>query len=126
MILETLAVLGVLIGGAVVVANWDKITGWLREFIPKLRAAWKQVREHVPHAAKIVGDIVMEGADRLSRIMHKLYYQEDGQWMEETTTRKIDASEVPADIMAKIKRQQAQQQEANITEEMEEILQLEV
>ena len=114
------------IGTVLIVANWDKITGWLRDFIPKLEAAWKELREYMPHGAKIFGDLIMEGGKRLSRIMHKLYYKDNGQWMEETTVRKVDANDVPADIRAKIERMEARAQQADITEEIEEELQLEV
>ena len=114
------------IGTVLIVANWDKITGWLRYFIPKLEAAWKELREYMPHGAKIFGDLIMEGGKRLSRIMHKLYYKDNGQWMEETTVRKVDANDVPADIRAKIERMEARAQQADITEEIEEELQLEV
>ena len=71
--LPVLIGLGVLIGGALIVANWDDIVNWLHDFIPKLKAAWKQVRELVPHGARIYGDLVIEGADRLIKIAHKLY-----------------------------------------------------
>ena len=113
--------LGVLIGGAVIVANWDSIKNWLKDFIPKLKEAWASIRVVVPHGARIYGDLFVEGADKLSKIMHKLYYKEDGHWCEETTTRIVDESEVPAAILSKIKRQ-----EEDITEEMEDILDLEV
>lgn len=112
---------GLLIGGVLVVANWDSIVNWLKDFIPKLKAAWEKVRVFVPHGARIYGDMIVEGADKLAKIMHKLYYQEDGQWVEETTTRKISKNEVPAAILAKIGKK-----ETDITETMEDVLQLEV
>ena len=70
--LPVLIGLGVLIGGALIVANWDDIVNWLHDFIPKLKAAWEQVRELVPHGARIYGDLITEGADRLIKIAHKL------------------------------------------------------
>ena len=99
------------------------VKNWLRDFIPKLKAAWKQLREFVPYGARIFGDLIVEGADYLVKIAHKLYYQEDGQWIEETTTRKIPESEVPPAIRDKV---YAQQKEEDITEEIEEELGLEV
>ena len=112
---------GLAIGSVVIAANWDSIVNWLKDFVPKLRAAWNSVRENVPHGARIFGDIIVEGAERLSRIMHKLYYKENGQWIEETTTRKVSEDEVPASIRNKINRK-----EADITEEIEKELKLEV
>ena len=114
--------LGVLIGGAIIVANWDKIVDWLNDFIPKLKAAWEEVRELVPHGARIYGDLVAKGADLLGRIMHKLYYKQDGHWIEETTTRSVDESEVPEAIRETWRKKK----ETDITEEIEDELQLEV
>ena len=119
--LPLLIAAGLAIGGVVIVANWNSIANWLKDFVPKLRAAWNSVRENVPHGARIFGDIIVEGAERLSRIMHKLYYKENGQWIEETTTRKVSEDEVPASIRNKINRK-----EADITEEIEKELKLEV
>lgn len=119
--LPLLIAAGLAIGGVVIVANWDSIANWLKDFVPKLRAAWNSVRENVPHGARIFGDIIVEGAERLVRVMHKLYYKENGQWIEETTTRKVSEDEVPASIRNKINRK-----EADITEEIEKELKLEV
>ena len=91
-------------------------------------------------AYAIIGDLVnygprpngivemVKGLDKLAKIMHKLYYQEDNHWVEETTTRILPESEVPPDIVAQIKRQKSQDKtkDADITSEMEEELQLEV
>ncbi|KHM51456.1 hypothetical protein NZ47_10500 [Anaerovibrio lipolyticus] len=103
------------------VANWDKVVSSFKEFIPKLKKAWAAARPLVPYAARMYGDIVVEGAERLGAIMHKLFYKEDGQWVEETTTRKVPASEVPADI-----RELIEVQEADITAKMEEKLELQI
>ena len=119
--LPVLLGLGVLIGGVLIVANWDDIVNWLHDFIPKLKAAWKQVRELVPHGSRIYGDLIIEGAGRLIKIAHKLYYKENEQWIEETTSRKLPESEVPPFI-----RNKGIKKETDITEEMEEALGLEV
>lgn len=119
--LPLLIAAGLAIGGVVIAANWNSIVNWLKDFVPKLRAAWNSVRENVPHGARIFGDIIVEGAERLARIIHKLYYKENGQWIEETTTRKVSEDEVPASIRNKINRK-----EADITEEIEKELKLEV
>lgn len=119
--LPLLIAAGLAIGGVVIAANWNSIVNWLKDFVPKLRAAWNSVRENVPHGARIFGDIIVEGAERLARIIHKLYYKENGQWIEETTTRKVSEDEVPASIRNKVNRK-----EADITEEIEKELKLEV
>lgn len=48
-----------LIGGAVILANWDKITSWLNDLVQKLNAVWQQIRVSVPHAARVFGDLIM-------------------------------------------------------------------
>lgn len=53
--------------------------------------------------------------------MHKLYYKKGDQWIEKTTTRMCDESEVPLAIRNKLSKN-----EADITEEIQNELQLEV
>jgi len=83
--------LGVLVGGALVVANWQEIEGWLKEFLPKLQNALKDAGVY-DYAAKLFSSI--EG--NVMRLVHRLYYKENGKWVEKTTVREIDESEVPA------------------------------
>ena len=121
--LPVLIGLGILIGGALIVANWGDIINWLHDFIPKLKAAWKKVRPFVPYEARIFGDKIIEGADRLIKILYKLYYKDKkkDQWIEETTSRILPESEVPPFI-----RNRVLKKETDITPEMEEELGLEV
>lgn len=112
---------GLLIGGVAIVAYWSEIVDWLKDFLPKLKNFWDTYKSNLPHAAIIAGDFVFEQGAKLARIMHKLYYRENDQWMEETTTRKIDASQLPARI-----RRNLSVQERDITEDMEHELHMEV
>lgn len=110
-----------LIGGAVILANWDKITSWLDDLVQKLNAVWQQIRVNVPHAARVFGDLIMQGFQSVARIMHKLYFKKGDQWIEKTTTRMCDESEVPLAIRNKLSKN-----ETDITEEIQKELQLEV
>ncbi len=83
--------LGALVGGALVVANWQEVENWLREFLPKLKTALKDVGI-VDYAAKLFSSV----QGNVVRLAHKLYYKENGKWVEKTTVREIDESEVPA------------------------------
>lgn len=57
--------------------------------------------------------------------MHKLYYKENGNWIEETTTRTIPESEVPPQILAKIQNTNDKEGIAeDVTDEMEKELQM--
>ena len=42
------------------------------------------------------GDKLWEAGSALVAVMHRLYYKENGEWIEQTTTRKVEESEVPA------------------------------
>ena len=83
--------LGAVVGGYLVVTNWQEIEGWLKEFLPKLQNALKDAGI-VDYAAKLFSSI--EG--NVMRLVHRLYYKENGKWVERTTVREIDESEVPA------------------------------
>ena len=116
--LPILAGLALLVGGILIVAFWDDIVDWLRDFIPKVVQFFRELPQKIAHAAAIFIERVESG---LTAIRHKLYYKEEGKWIEETTTRKVKESEVPPHIRHKISRQ-----EEEITEEMEQELQMEI
>ena len=83
--------LGALVGGALVVANWEEVENWLKDFLPKLKTALKETGI-VDYAAKLFSSV--EG--NVFRLVHRLYYKENGKWVEKTTVREINESEVPA------------------------------
>ena len=80
----------VALGGYLVATNWQEIEGWLKEFLPKLQNALKDAGVY-DYAAKLFSSI--EG--NVMRLVHRLYYKENGKWVEKTTVREIDESEVP-------------------------------
>lgn len=112
---------GLAIGSVLVLKRWNQVVGWLRDIIPKFKEVWARVRPHIPYEMQIMGDMVMQGVDKLASIIHKVYYQEaDGQWMEEKTVRKVSENEVPAHIREKILAKKARMnEEVNISHEME-------
>ena len=116
--LQILALAGLFIGGVVVVAYWDEIVDWLKGFVAKIKTAFQNLKQKITHAAAMFVQKV-EGA--LAAIRHKLYYKEQGQWFEETTTRKIDESQLPPSIRNKVNSQ-----ENEITEEIEAELCMEI
>ena len=82
--------IGAIVGGYLVVANWEEVTKWLQEFLPKIQEVLKNTGIG-DYAAKLFSS-VENGALKL---VHKLYYKENGKWIEQTTTREIDESQVP-------------------------------
>ena len=110
----------VALGGVLLVANWNEVVNWLRDFVPKLKKAWEKFRPLVPYEMQLLGDTVVKAAEHLISIIHKLYYQEEnGQWMEQTTVREVKESEVPPHIREKILRKKRQNEQADICQEME-------
>lgn len=86
------------IGGVLVVAFWDEIINWLNDFIPKVEEAFRDIA----HGAQVLGEKI-KGS--YIAIKHKLFYQENNKWIEKTTTREVDESEVPPHIRDKVMRQ---------------------
>lgn len=110
----------VAIGGVLLVTHWNEVVDWLRDFVPKLKAAWERFRPLVPYEVQLLGDMVIKGAEHLVSIIHKLYYQEeDGRWMEQTTIREVNESEVPEHIRKKILSKKRQNKQADISQELE-------
>lgn len=87
--IPALLALGVV--GYLAYTKWDEIEGWLKDFLPKLQTVLKETGI-VDYAAKLFSSV--EG--NVMRLVHKLYYKENGKWVEKTTVREIDESEVPA------------------------------
>ena len=104
------------IGGILVVAFWDDIVDWMKKLVNGLRQMFSELKKKVAHAA---GAFIQRVENKLAAIRHKLYYQEQGEWIEETTTRKIKESEIPPNIRRKIRNS-----ETEVTDEVEDELQL--
>lgn len=100
-------------GGAAyyVYKHWDEIKAWFSKFLTNLKAAIKEKMRNIANAAVIVGQKIREG---VAQLKHKLFYKEDGKWIQETTRVEVTEDEVPPYIRAKIAMQ-----EADITQEME-------
>lgn len=105
-------------GGYLIYKNWDQIVNWLSGFVSALKEAFLKKMRGIAHAAQVVGQKIKDG---IAAIKHKLFYKEDGHWIEETTKREIPEDQVPPFIRKKIARQ-----ENDISEEMEEELQMEL
>ena len=93
------------------VYHWEEFKEFLANFLTNLKKSIAEELRGIAHAAVIVGEKVRAG---IVAISHKLFYKEDGKWMEETTKREIIEDEVPPYIRAKIT-----EHEAEITHEME-------
>ena len=45
--------IGAAIVGLVVVACWDEIVSWLKDFIPKVKAAFQELKKNILHACAV-------------------------------------------------------------------------
>ena len=111
--------IGAAIAAVVVVALWDEIISWLKDLVYRLREAFRELKTNIMHACAVFAKRVGEA---MTAISHKVYYKENRQWMEKTTTRKIQESELPESILNKL----FGQREEDITTEMENELGLEI
>lgn len=91
--------------------HWDEVKAFFSNFLTNLKAAIKEKMHGIANAAVIVGERIRTG---IAQLKHKLFYKEEGKWMEETTKREVTEDEVPPYIRAKIAKQ-----EADITQDME-------
>lgn len=103
---------GLAIGAVVVVACWDDILDFMRSFA---KAVWEKLRRFA-HGVQV---LVKKLGEKLG-FKTKAYYEKNNEWYEETTTRKIDVSEVPAHILKKAKPSK----EVEVTDEFNKELEM--
>lgn len=108
--------LGAIVGGYLVVKNWDEVTKWLEELMGNLQAQLKSLGIE-GYTAKLFSNI----QDGALRLVHRLYYKENGKWIEKTTTREIDESQVPEWAKAGLS-----EKESDVTERYEQQLELKI
>lgn len=94
--------LGVLIGGAILVATWDDIVDWLSDMVPKIRMAWQAASRYASPNIKILGDIIVEDACQVAEFICQ-FRNTDNKLVEEV--RKVDIDEVPPSILEKLGKQ---------------------
>ena len=109
-------VLLALVGGYLVVKNWDEVTKWLQEFMTELQVSLKKMGIE-GYTAKLFSNI----QDGALKLIHRLYYKENGEWIEKTTTREIDESQVPEWAKAGLG-----EKETDVTNRYEQQLQLKI
>ncbi len=98
--LPVIAALG--LGAAAVVYYWDDIKDWLRHIVSVLkRFVIETIRNPHMSASTVLAKVI---AQEVAEILHKLYYKENNQWYEKTTTRSLPESELPSRIRNRIAR----------------------
>ncbi len=104
----------------------DILANYVEPLIDQLVIYWKQVVnwliliceavKNIAHAAEVFAKTVK---NELIKLKYVLYYKEEGNWIQETTTREISENEVPERLRRAISRQ-----ETNISNEIEQELEL--
>lgn len=95
-----IAGLGLIAAAMAVFAHWDEVKTWLRDFAIALKDLFVTTLKGVAHAAATFMKVLKDG---MSATMHKLYYQEKGQYIEEVRTRVVPEQQLPAWAQKKLK-----------------------
>ena len=102
--------------GMAAVKHWKEIVQWLKDIVVNLIQIFSTIAIAATNAAFVFVKMMYEG---VAGIIHKLYYEENGQIIERVTTRTLPKSELPDWAKNKIGMQ-----ETNITQEVENELKL--
>ena len=98
-------------------ARWDEVVSWLKAFVQTLIGLFTSVAKGIAHAAAVFVEVVTEG---MAGVMHKLYFKENGQYIEQVRTRTVPESELPAWAKKKLNKYH----ETEISNDVERELQL--
>ncbi len=102
----------------IVVKYWKQIVDWLCDIIPKVKQLFKEIYKNIKNAAAM---FVQKVKSSVARIIHRIYFRENGKWMQETRAQEVEEDQVPAWVRRKLKTE-----ENEATEEFEENLKLEL
>lgn len=80
-------------------ANWDSVKQWLKDFYVALKDVFTTMFKGVVTAAEAFAKVLKEG---MSATIHKLYYKDKGQYIEEVRTRVVPQSALPAWVKKKL------------------------
>lgn len=110
--------LGLVAALMAVCANWDAVKAWFRDFITALKNLFVTTLKAVAHAAAAFVKVLKEG---FAATMHKLYYKDNGQYIEEVRTRVVPEKTLPPWVQKKLNNYGA---ESEITEPLQAELKL--
>jgi ribosomal protein S8 len=107
--------LGALAVGVLIAANWDDIVDWIRDSVAKIKEAFQTWKNKITILVKKVKEDIITFIERVR-------YRENGEVIEKLTEREIDESEVPAEILARVKGKR----KIDVTEDMSKLMELEL
>lgn len=92
--------LGKLAAAIAIFLNWDAVKKWLKAFVSALKDMFVTLFKNVAHAG---ATFMRELKDKKwAATIHKLYYKENGQYVEEVRTRIVPQSALPAWVKKKL------------------------
>ena len=103
--------LGAIALGMAVFAHWDEVKTWLRDFATALKDLFLTTLKGVAHAAATFMKVLKDG---MAATMHKLYYQEKGQYIEEIRTRVVPQQQLPAWAQKKLEKSYGAEIESDV------------
>jgi hypothetical protein len=95
------------------VSFWKEMVAWLKKVVEKVKEITEKAVAGFKIFVKKIGEAIKEISKNYSQ-------DQQGRWHETIVSREIPESEVPADILAKVRKAKA---EVDVTEELQ--LQLE-
>ena len=107
--------LGALAVGVLIAANWDDIVDWIRDSVAKIKEAFQTWKNKITILVKKVKEDIITFIERVR-------YRENGEVIEKLTEREIDESEVPAEILVRVKGKR----KIDVTADMSKIMELEL
>lgn len=110
-----LLVIGGLLLGGLILANWDDVVEWVSNAVRAIKDWFVRNFPTIAHYGKVVIEAIKTA---YAKIKCRSYHQEGERWFMKEGFQEIPPSEVPADIIAKAKRLRGNQEE-DITREME-------
>lgn len=118
-IAAAIAGLGAIAALMAVFANWDAVKAWFRDFVTALKGLFTSTLKGIAHAAGAFVKVLKEG---MAATMHKLYYKDNGQYVEEIRTRVVPEKALPPWAKAKLKESHGM--EAEMTEPLQQELKM--
>lgn len=110
-----LLILGGLLVGGLILANWDEVVEWVSKAVSAVKDWFVKNFPTIAHFGKVLIEKIKTA---YAKIKCRSYYQEQEKWFMKEGYQEIAESEVPADILLKAKQLKGKQ-EADITREME-------
>lgn len=99
--------------------NWEKVKAFFKRLINDIKEAFRRAAFYIQTASKIFMKKVREAVAEFKQVQ---YYKENEKWIQKTTIVEVSEAEVPA--WAKVKMRQ--NSEVDVTENMEEELEMKI